>query len=141
MDKNKNSSNFLVKDIRDNFPIFKDKVNGKILTYLDSAASAQKPKRVIDFISKYYLYHYSNVHRGAYTLSENLTSDFEDSRSTIKKFINASSEKEIIFTKGATESINLVASSFTSLLDSGDEIIITELEHHSHCSLATYKKK
>ena len=132
MDKHKTNRNFSVKTIRGNFPIFKDKVNGKKLTYLDSAASAQKPKRVIDFISKYYLYHYSNVHRGAYALSEKLTSDFENSRSIVKDFINASSEKEIIFTKGATESINLVANSFTSLIDDGDEIIITELEHHSN---------
>ena len=132
MDKNQNPTNFSVSDIRDSFPIFKEEIDGKTLTYLDSAASAQKPKRVIDFISKYYLYHYANVHRGAYSLSENLTSDFEESRSIVRSFLNADSEKEIIFTKGATESINLVANSFSSLMNPGDEIIITELEHHSN---------
>ena len=123
---------FEIKDVRNDFPIFNKKINGKDLIFLDSAASAQKPKQVIDLISEYYLYHYANVHRGVYSLSENLTIDYEKSRSIVRNFLNAEYNEEIIFTKGATESLNLIASSFGSLLNRGDEVVISELEHHSN---------
>ena len=118
--------------IRNQFPILKRKVNGKDLVYFDNAASTQKPQSVIDTISKYYQEENANVHRGVHFLSGLATDKFEASRNTIAKFINAKHNHEIIFTKGTTDSINLVANGFRSLLNKGDEIIISELEHHSN---------
>ena len=126
---------FDVSKIRNQFPILKRKVNGKNLVYFDNAASTQKPQSVIDTISKYYQEENANVHRGVHFLSGLATDKFEASRNTIAKFINAKHNHEIIFTKGTTDSINLVANGFRSLLNKGDEIIVSELEHHSNIML------
>lgn len=122
-----------VQQIRKEFPILSHKINGKTLAYLDSAASTQKPKIVINTIKEYYETGYANIHRGIYALSENSTNAYEKTRETISKFINAKFSKEIIFTKNATESINLVAYSFgNAFINKGDEIIVSTLEHHSN---------
>ena len=124
---------FDVEKIREDFPILHQEINGKPLVYLDNAATTQKPKSVIDTIEKYYSEYNSNIHRGVHTLSENATDAYESVRLKIKKFINANSTKEIVFVRGATEAINLVAQSFgRNTLDKEDEIIITELEHHAN---------
>jgi cysteine desulfurase / selenocysteine lyase len=119
--------------IRKDFPILSEKVHGKDLCYLDNAATTHKPKSVIDALSKYYETINSNVHRGVHTLSELATNSYEGSREIVENFINASSEKEIIFTRGTTESINLVAQTFgRQNLNEGDELLITGMEHHSN---------
>ncbi len=124
---------FDVEKIRKDFPILKSLVHGKPLCYLDNAATTQKPKIVIDSLVEYYNSMNANVHRGVHHLSEVSTKAFEDARLKVKNFINASSEKEIIFTRGTTESINLVANSLAkSMFQDGDEIIITGMEHHSN---------
>jgi cysteine desulfurase/selenocysteine lyase len=121
------------KNIKDEFPIFKNKVKGKNLVYLDSANSSQKPKSVIDAVSQFYSNEFANVGRGIYTLAINASEKYENTRTNIKKFIGANSNYEIIFTKNATESLNLVASCFGSkFIKKDDEIIITELEHHAN---------
>jgi cysteine desulfurase/selenocysteine lyase len=128
-----NETAFDVMRIREDFPILKTLVRGKPLIYLDNAATTQKPQQVIDSLSEYYSSTNSNIHRGVHTLSEKATREFEEARVKVKKFINAASEKEIIFTRGTTESINLVANSFgRSNLNEGDEILITGMEHHSN---------
>ena len=122
-----------INEIRDNFPIFKTKINGKKLVYLDSANSSQKPKTVIDRMTFFYENEYSNIGRSVHSLAVTATNKFEETRDMVQKFINAKHREEIIFTKGATESINLVANSFgEKFIDEGDEIILTELEHHSN---------
>ena len=122
-----------VNKIRDDFPLLHQKMNGMPLVYLDNAATTQKPRVVIDRIIKYYADENSNVHRGVYQLSVDATQDYEDSREIIKNFINARNSHEIIFTKGTTEAINLVASSFgRKFIHAGDEIIISAMEHHSN---------
>jgi cysteine desulfurase/selenocysteine lyase len=122
-----------IKNIKSEFPIFKQKINGKPLVYLDSANSSQKPKSVIDRMSSFYETEYSNVGRSVHSLAVKSTNRYEETRSKVAKFINAKSEEEIIFTKGATDSINLVASSFgEKFINKGDEILTTELEHHSN---------
>ena len=127
------SLGFDVKKIRNDFPILHQIINGKPLIYLDNAATSQKPKNVIDAIETYYREYNSNIHRGVHTLSENATETYELSRLKIKNFINANSTKEIVFVRGATEAINLVAQSLgRDSLNENDEIIITELEHHSN---------
>ncbi len=118
--------------IRKDFPILKVKVNNKPLVYLDSAATSQKPIQVIDAISKYYKEYNSNVHRSVYTIAQKATKAYEDTRLKVQKFINARSPNEIVFTKGTTESINLVAYSFLQTLKKGDLIVTSELEHHSN---------
>ena len=124
---------FDVEKIRNDFPILKQKVHGKPLVYFDNAATTQKPQAVIDSLTNYYSTINSNIHRGVHTLSEAATQAFEDSRKKIQKYINAKSEKEIIFTRGTTEAINLVAHSYgRSHLNEGDEIIISTMEHHSN---------
>ena len=124
---------FDVKKIREDFPILNTLVRGKPLCYLDNAATTQKPHMVIDSLTEYYTSINSNIHRGVHTLSEKATAAFEESRVKVKNYINAKSEKEIIFTRGTTESINLVANSFgRSNLNEGDEILITGMEHHSN---------
>jgi len=120
-------------NIKSEFPIFKNKVNKKPLIYLDSANSSQKPKSVLAKMNFFYENEFSNVGRSVHTLAVKATNRFEDTRSKVKEYINAKSTNEIIFTKGATEAINLVASSYgEKFIDKGDEIIITELEHHSN---------
>ena len=120
-------------NIKSQFPIFKQKIKGKPLIYLDSANSSQKPKTVIDEISKFYETEFSNVGRSVHTLAVKATNKFEETRDIVKSYINAKHREEIIFTKGATEAINLVASCFgEKFIKSEDEIIVTELEHHSN---------
>lgn len=114
------------------FPILQQKINGQALVYLDNGATVQKPQRVIDAIANYYSTTNSNVHRGIHTLSQNATIAMEKAREKVKTYINAKKPKEINFTYGTTDAINLVATGFTSLLQKGDEIIITEIEHHSN---------
>ena len=122
-----------IKNIKSEFPIFKQKINGKPLVYLDSANSSQKPKVVIDRLSNFYETEFSNVGRSVHTLAVKATNRFEATRDTLKRYLNAQHREEIIFTKGATESINLVASSYgEKYIKKGDEILITELEHHSN---------
>jgi len=122
-----------IKNLKSEFPIFKQKINGKPLVYLDSANSSQKPKAVIDRLSNFYEREYSNVGRSVHTLAVKATNRYEATRDILKKYINAQHREEIVFTKGATEGINLVASSFGEKhIKEGDEILITELEHHSN---------
>ncbi len=124
---------FDVERIRNDFPILKQKVHSKPLVYFDNAATTQKPQAVIDSLTNYYSTINSNIHRGVHALSEAATEAFENSRIKIQRYINAKSEKEIIFTRGTTEGINLVANSFgKSHLNEGDEIIISAMEHHSN---------
>lgn len=126
-------TNFPVEKIRADFPILAQKIRGKDLVYLDNAASCQKPNAVIDAISDLYRHDYANIHRGVHTLSVRSTDKFESARSKVKDFINAASEKEIIFVRGATEAINLVAQSYgRANIKAGDEILITAMEHHSN---------
>lgn len=126
-------TSFDVEKIRNDFPILKELVHGKPLCYLDNAATTQKPQTVIDSMVKYYTTINSNIHRGVHYLSGTATDAYENARIKVKDFINATSEKEIIFTRGATESINLVANSFgRNNLNEGDEIIISGMEHHSN---------
>ncbi|MDC0858458.1 SufS family cysteine desulfurase [Pelagibacteraceae bacterium] len=122
-----------IKNIKKEFPIFTQKINGKPLVYLDSANSSQKPKVVIDRISNFYETEYSNVGRSVHSLAVKATNSFEATRDLVKKYMNAAHREEIIFTKGATESINLIASTYGKKhINKGDEILITELEHHSN---------
>lgn len=122
-----------IDQIRADFPILGEKVRNKPLVYLDNAASCQKPQAVIDSIVHTYSHEYANIHRGVHTLSVKATDRFEAAREKVKRFINAGSEKEIIFLRGATEAINLVAQSFgKSQLQAGDEIVISAMEHHAN---------
>lgn len=120
-----------IKKIRNDFPILGRKVYGKPLIYLDNTATSQTPRQVVDAIVDNYYNHKANVHRGVHCLSQEATDAMEASRERVREFINASSIEEIIFTRGTTESINLVAASYGSMLDEGDEIILTVMEHHS----------
>jgi cysteine desulfurase/selenocysteine lyase len=124
---------FDVDAIRADFPILGEKIHGKPLTYLDNGASAQKPLQVIDAISQAYSAEYANVHRGLHYLSNLATENFEKARGKVRAFLNAAHDEEIIFTRNATEAVNLVASSFGSpRIEAGDEILITIMEHHSN---------
>ena len=119
--------------IRDKFPILNKKINNNQLVYFDNAATTQKPIQVIESINKYYSEYNANIHRGIHTLAEKATQEYEKTRKTVSKFINSRSEKEVIFTRGTTEGINLIASSFVkNFIKKGDEIIISEMEHHSN---------
>jgi cysteine desulfurase/selenocysteine lyase len=119
--------------LRKEFPILHQQVNGRDLVYFDNAATSQKPKSVIDALVGYYTGYNANIHRGIHTLAEKATKAYEETRHTAKHFINAASEQEIIFTRGVTESINLVASSYgRAFLNEGDEVIVSGLEHHSN---------
>ena len=127
------TTNLNIAKIRADFPILTQQVNGKPLVYLDNAATSQKPQVVIDTISHYYAAQNSNVHRGVHSLSQLATREYEGARDIIKKFLNAASEKEIIFTKGTTDAINLVAMSYgRKFVQAGDEIIISAMEHHAN---------
>ena len=122
-----------INSIRSQFPIFSKKVNGKPLIYLDSSNSSQKPLSVLNSLDHFYKNEFANVGRSIHSLAVTATNKFEETRMSIKNFINASSKDEIIFTKNATESINLVAATFgQENIKKGDEILITELEHHSN---------
>lgn len=127
------TSNKKLEEIRSQFPILKEKVNGKPLVYFDNAATTQKPQSVIDAIVEYYTHQNANIHRGVHSLSQKATDAYEYSRRKIASFINAPKPEQIIFTRGTTESINLVAFSYArTFLNAGDEIIISALEHHSN---------
>ncbi|PKM10723.1 MAG: cysteine desulfurase CsdA [Gammaproteobacteria bacterium HGW-Gammaproteobacteria-3] len=126
-------TNFPVEKIRADFPILAEKIRNKPLVYLDNAATCQKPQAVIDSIVHLYSHDYANVHRGVHTLSVRSTDQFESARTKVKDFINAASDKEIIFVKGATEAINLVAQTYGKAnIKAGDEILISAMEHHSN---------
>jgi cysteine desulfurase/selenocysteine lyase len=121
-----------VNKIRNDFPILKRKVNGYPLVYFDNAATSQKPSKVISSITDYYENYNSNIHRGVHTVSQEATDAYENARKKVQTHFNAKYSEEIILTSGTTHSINLVANGFTSLLNSNDEILISELEHHSN---------
>lgn len=122
-----------IQKIRKDFPILTRKVNGKPLVYFDNAASSQKPQSVIDATNKYYSFENANIHRGVHTLSQEATSAYEVVREKVRAFINAEKSHEIIFTKGTTDSINVVASSFGKTnIGEGDEVLISAMEHHSN---------
>src|SRR6516225_7473847 len=127
------STGFDVGRIREDFPVLKQTIHGKPLVYLDNAATAQKPLAVIDAIRRFYEVDCANIHRGVHELSQRSTAAYEETRAKAKRFLNARSKNEIIFVRGTTEGINLVASSWGRRnVKAGDEIIITALEHHSN---------
>lgn len=121
-----------VEHVRADFPILQDLARGKRLAFLDTAASAQRPNAVIEAVADYERHSHANIHRGVYELSQRATTLFESARNTVKDFLHARSEREIIFTRGTTESINLVAQSWGQRLGQGDEILITWMEHHAN---------
>ena len=121
-----------VSDLKKDFPIFDREINGKRLTYLDSGATSQKPNSVINEMTNVYTNMNANVHRGTYVLSSETTAKYEEVRNKLKNFINAYSSDEIIFTKGCTEGFNFLANSICKDLNSGDEIILSEIEHHAN---------
>ncbi len=124
---------FDVERIREDFPILKEKVHGHPLIYLDSAATSQKPQAVLDAMQKFYLHDCSNVHRGVHLLSERATRAYEDVRVKVRRFISAAEAREIVFVRGTTEAVNLVAQTYgRKHLEAGDEILITAMEHHSN---------
>jgi cysteine desulfurase/selenocysteine lyase len=128
-----NRRHFSVEEVRADFPILQQRVHGKPLVYLDSAATSQKPQTVIDAIVKFYSQDNANVHRGVHQLSERATADYEAARVKVQRFINAAKCREIVFVRGTTEGINLVAQSFgRPRLQQGDQIVISALEHHSN---------
>src|SRR5581483_6894514 len=129
----KTSSALDVDRLRADFPVFDELVNGRPVAYLDSASSTQKPRQVLDAMREFYEHSYANVHRGVYTLSERATSGFEGAREKVRAFVNAPSNREVIFTRSATEAINLVAYAWgLDNLGPGDVVVITELEHHAN---------
>lgn len=122
-----------IEKVRADFPILSRKVNGRPLIYFDNGATSQKPQSVIDSLTNYYTNQNANIHRGVHTLSQEVTVAYENARSTIQNHLNAEHSHEIVFTKGATDSINLVASSFgKKYISEGDEILISAMEHHSN---------
>lgn len=123
---------FSVREIRQDFPALRQQVYGKNLIYFDNGATSQKPQFVLDAINQYYSKDNANIHRGVHHLSQKATTEFEAARTTIQHYLNAATKEEIIFTKGTTDGINLVATSFGELLSAGDEIIISAMEHHSN---------
>ena len=132
-DQDFGQNEFDVARIREDFPILKEKVHGKPLVYFDNGATSQKPQAVIDAVAHYYRAENSNIHRGVHYLSEQATAAYEAARSKVRQFINARADNEIIFVRGTTEGINLVAQSYgRNFLKAGDEIIVTAMEHHSN---------
>ena len=128
-----NVAQYDVESIRNDFPILGRQIHGKPLVYLDNGASAQRPSQVIDAVSDLYESHYSDVHRGVHQLSQESSRLYEDARVAVRGFINAACVHEVIFTRGTTEAINLVAQSYARpRLKKGDEILITHMEHHSN---------
>lgn len=131
--RKRKSASFEAERYRKDFPILSQKVYGKPLAYLDNAATTQKPKSVIDALNRYYSFENANIHRGIHYLSQQATDAYDEARQTIQKFLNAREAREIIFVRGTTEGINLVAQSYgRTFLKSGDEILITAMEHHSN---------
>lgn len=123
---------FDVQKIRADFPVLNQIVNDEPLIYLDNAATTQKPQSVLDVLNHYYLHDNANVHRGVHTLAERATAEFEAARKKVQQFIHANSNKEIIFTKGTTDSLNIVAQSYGEFIQPGDEIVISKMEHHAN---------
>ena len=123
---------FDAKKIRADFPVLDQVVNDEPLIYLDNAATTQKPQAVLDVLNHYYLQDNANVHRGVHTLAERATSEFEAARKKVQQFIHANSNKEIIFTKGTTDSLNIIAQSYGEFIQAGDEIVISKMEHHAN---------
>ncbi|NBW59446.1 MAG: aminotransferase class V-fold PLP-dependent enzyme, partial [Crocinitomicaceae bacterium] len=123
---------FNVREIREEFPALRQEIYGKNLIYFDNGATSQKPQIVLNAINKFYSKENANIHRGVHFMSQKATTEFEEARKKIQHFINARKAEEIIFTKGTTDGINLVASSYGELLTAGDEILITAMEHHSN---------
>ena len=121
-----------INNIRSQFPILTTQVYGRPLVYLDNAATTQKPRCVVEAEREQYYTANANVHRGVHYLSQQATDLLEQARQRVSRFINAPSEQEIIFTRGTTEAVNLVAASYGELLHEGDEVIISEMEHHSN---------
>ncbi len=121
-----------VQKIRKDFPILGKPMNGKALVYLDNAASTQKPSSVIDRIHDFYSTEYANIHRGVYTLSQEATRFVDEAREKCRAFLNAESASDIVFVRGATEAINLVASGYSKFIREGDEVLVSEMEHHSN---------
>lgn len=123
----------MIASVREQFPILHQEINGHPLVYLDNAATSQKPQVVIDAVKRYYEWENSNVHRGVHTLGSRATDAYEGAREKVARFINAESSEQIIFTRGTTTALNLVASSYArSVCGPGDEIVLTEMEHHSN---------
>ena len=123
---------YSVNEIRKEFPLLEREFYGKPLVYLDNTATSQTPREVVDTIERMYFGHKANVHRGVFSLSQEATALLEDARERVRAYINAASTREIVFTRGTTEAINLVASSYGSFLENGDEIILTVMEHHAN---------
>ena len=127
------STRFDVEEVRRDFPILREKVHGKPLVYLDNAATSQKPQLVIETLQKYYSLENANIHRGIHFLSERATQAYEDARAKVRGFLNAAESREIIFVRGTTEGINLVAQSYGKrFIGEEDEIILSAMEHHSN---------
>src|SRR5215831_16565762 len=127
------STTFDVERVRQDFPVLKQTIHGKPLVYLDNAATAQKPRAVIDAIVKFYEVDCANIHRGVHELSQRSTAAYEETRAKVRRFVNARSSHEIIFVRGTTEGINLVTQTWgRANLTAGDEVIIAGLEHHSN---------
>lgn len=123
---------FDAKKIRADFPVLDQIVNDEPLIYLDNAATTQKPQAVLDVLNHYYLQDNANVHRGVHTLAERATAEFEAARKKVQQFIHANSNKEIIFTKGTTDSLNIISQSYGEFIQAGDEIVISKMEHHAN---------
>lgn len=123
---------FDAKKIRADFPVLNQIVNDEPLIYLDNAATTQKPQAVLDVLNHYYLQDNANVHRGVHTLAERATAEFEAARKKVQQFIHANSNKEIVFTKGTTDSLNIIAQSYSEFIQAGDEIVISKMEHHAN---------
>lgn len=133
MDRTNKMAALDVARLREDFPILAQRVHGKPLVYLDNAATTQKPRRVIDAVSNYYQTSNANVHRGVHTLSERATQEHEAARAKVARFLNARHPSEIVFVRGATEAVNLVAQTFGRMrVKAGDEILVTTMEHHSN---------
>src|SRR5213593_3001365 len=121
------------RKLRADFPIFEQQIHGKPLAYLDSAVSTHKPRQMLDKLRDFYETSYANVHRGVYTLSERATAEYEGAREKVAKLVNAPSAREVVFVRGATEGLNLVAYAWGLVnLGPGDLVVVTELEHHSN---------
>src|SRR5437667_6114553 len=124
---------FDVATVREEFPILRRRVHGRPLVYLDNAATTQKPQRVIDRVVRYYSEENANIHRGVHLLSVEATEAYDAAREQVRRFVNAAEAREIVFVRGATEAINLVAATYGhTRIGAGDEVVISEMEHHSN---------
>ena len=132
-ERGRSDESFDVARVREDFPVLAERVHGKPLAYLDNAATAQKPRAVLHRLAKYYETENSNIHRGVHRLSEKATQAYEDARGTLRRFVNAAEDREIVFVRGATEAINLVARCYGGArLQPGDEVVVSAMEHHSN---------